>query len=63
MNDKFILRTYKVNGTEIRSGVIRIDTEAAEALKEAQAATGLHISVIASKAIKWALERLEIKEV
>ena len=52
MNNKFILTTHKVNGTEIRSGVIRIDTEAAEVLKETQAATGLHISVIASKAIK-----------
>ena len=61
--DKFVLNTYKVNSAEIRSGVIRIDTEAAEVLKETQAATGLHISVIASKAIKWALERLEIKEV
>lgn len=63
MNDKFVLRTYKVNSAEIKSGVIRIDGTAAEALKEAQAATGLHISVIASKAIKWALERLEVEEV
>ena len=61
--DKFVLNTYKVNSAEIRRGVIRIDSEAAEVLKSAQAATGLPISNIASKAIKWALERLEIKEV
>ena len=61
--DKFVLTTHKVNNAEIRRGVIRIDSEAAEVLNGVQAATGLPISNIASKAIKWALERLEIKEV
>ena len=63
MNDKFVLKVHKVNSAEIKSGVIRIDGAAAEALKEACAATGLPVKTIASKAIKWALERLEVEEV
>lgn len=63
MNNKFILTTHKVNGAEIKNGVVRIDEAAAKAIREAGAATGLPAKTIASKAIKWALERLEIEEV
>ena len=58
-----VLRVYRPNKTESRQGVIRIDGATEAALREIQAETGLPIKIIASKAIKWALERVEIEEV
>ena len=63
MEDKFVLRVYRPNKTESRQGVIRIDGATEAALREIQVETGLPIKIIASKAIKWALERVEIEEV
>lgn len=63
MDDKFVLRVYRPNKTEFNSDTIHISKAALDALKEVRAATGLSLAIIASKAIKWALERVEIEEI
>lgn len=59
-NKKFILEAERV--AVITSEIIRINKEAAETIKELQIKTGLSASKIASQAILYAAENLEIKE-
>lgn len=60
MTDNFILEVYRA----VQGGnrpIVRLDSEAYTKLNEAKTATGLPVTQIASEAIKYALERMEIK--
>lgn len=60
-SDVLVLEVYRPR-TQMKGNVIRIDSRAAAALSELQCATGLSVSVIASKLICFAAQRVEITE-
>ncbi|MCI9626501.1 MAG: hypothetical protein HFI90_06935 [Clostridia bacterium] len=60
MADSFVLEVYRTIQGSSRP-IVRLDNEAYMRLNEAKTATGLPVTQIASEAIKYALDRMEIK--
>ena len=60
MTDNFILEVHRTI-QESNRPIIRLNNEAYTALNEAKTATGLPITQIASEAIQYALERMEVR--
>lgn len=58
--DKLVLTVHK---TTITRDVIRIDGEAMDIIREIQAETGLSAKYIVSQMVKFAADKVEIKEV
>lgn len=58
--DNFILEVHKTTQASNRP-IVRLDNEAYSMVNEVKAATGLSITHIVSEAIKFALNRVEIR--
>lgn len=61
MIDKLILRTYCSN--VITSNLVRLPNDAINIIRSLQAESGLSASSIVSQIIRWAQDKIEIREV